>query len=432
MKSVVIVGGGYAGISCAIELQELGIDAIVVSGNVGASMISPANMLVLEENELKQKMLVAGHYQNDPYLLDKFVSNVASAINFLQKHGIKLKKSNLGLIPLEKQKTLGQLVRWFSRKGVIVDGEVIGIKNGQVVIKQASRIITLQPTTLVLAHGGFGNLYLHSTYQEPDQNLTAYFHKIGAKCDGLRYNMFHPFFIIDKNLPNALISGTILQKMKFVDEQGGEFLPPKIIKALETDQYHHIFPQMCAAFYNQTKKSKIYAVLHMTDEELEEYVQNGDFGWVFKPLLNRKTRKFEITPAFHYSLGGLVVDHAYQTTIEGVVACGQAMGGLHGANRIGGLGVLEAIVFGREVAHTIKEERLSCDLSSLNIRFHSSTPQIKQQFWTLLGVVKQRPLLARRLQQLKEKEELNAYELLLKTGIEESLAHDSVGLHIIR
>ena len=55
----------------------------------------------------------------------------------------------------------------------------------------------------------------------------------------------------------------------------------------------------------------------------------------------------ELAPAPHTALGGVRVDAQGHSTVQGLFACGEVMGGLHGANRIGGNAGLETLVFGR-------------------------------------------------------------------------------------
>jgi succinate dehydrogenase/fumarate reductase flavoprotein subunit len=54
----------------------------------------------------------------------------------------------------------------------------------------------------------------------------------------------------------------------------------------------------------------------------------------------------EVGPTAHFMMGGVVVDPACRTTIEGLFAAGEDTGGVHGANRLGGNGVAESTVFG--------------------------------------------------------------------------------------
>ncbi len=54
----------------------------------------------------------------------------------------------------------------------------------------------------------------------------------------------------------------------------------------------------------------------------------------------------EVGPTTHFMMGGVVVDTACGTAIEGLFAAGEDTGGVHGANRLGGNGVAESTVFG--------------------------------------------------------------------------------------
>jgi len=54
----------------------------------------------------------------------------------------------------------------------------------------------------------------------------------------------------------------------------------------------------------------------------------------------------EVGPTTHFMMGGVVVDPACRTAVEGLFAAGEDTGGVHGANRLGGNGVAESTVFG--------------------------------------------------------------------------------------
>ena len=49
----------------------------------------------------------------------------------------------------------------------------------------------------------------------------------------------------------------------------------------------------------------------------------------------------------HAANGGIKIDKTAFTGVEGLYACGEATGGMHGADRIGGLSSANGIVFGR-------------------------------------------------------------------------------------
>jgi succinate dehydrogenase flavoprotein subunit len=55
----------------------------------------------------------------------------------------------------------------------------------------------------------------------------------------------------------------------------------------------------------------------------------------------------EVAPIAHYHMGGIVTDAGMQTTLPGLFAAGEAVGGANGANRLSGNAITEALVFGR-------------------------------------------------------------------------------------
>jgi succinate dehydrogenase / fumarate reductase flavoprotein subunit/fumarate reductase (CoM/CoB) subunit A len=65
----------------------------------------------------------------------------------------------------------------------------------------------------------------------------------------------------------------------------------------------------------------------------------------------------EVSPMAHFMLGGIVVDPAMQTGVEGLLACGEAIGGMHGANRLSGNAITEALVTGRIAGETAARDR---------------------------------------------------------------------------
>jgi len=73
----------------------------------------------------------------------------------------------------------------------------------------------------------------------------------------------------------------------------------------------------------------------------------------------------EVGPTTHFMMGGVVIDPACRTAIEGLFAAGEDTGGVHGANRLGGNGVAESTVFGGIAGDVMAEFVLSRPLPEL-------------------------------------------------------------------
>merc|ERR1712037_745658 len=60
-----------------------------------------------------------------------------------------------------------------------------------------------------------------------------------------------------------------------------------------------------------------------------------------------------VTPVIHYCMGGLKINPAAEClgkddkVIGGLYGTGEAAGGIHGSNRLGGNSLLDCVVFGR-------------------------------------------------------------------------------------
>ena len=65
--------------------------------------------------------------------------------------------------------------------------------------------------------------------------------------------------------------------------------------------------------------------------------------------------RVEVSPSSHYHMGGIKIDVNCHTSIDGLFAAGEDAGGVHGANRLGGNGVADSIVFGARAGDTMVE-----------------------------------------------------------------------------
>lgn len=85
-----------------------------------------------------------------------------------------------------------------------------------------------------------------------------------------------------------------------------------------------------------------------------QHVPEADLRAAFGPVVDRLaangidlTRQpVEVAPIAHYHMGGVRVSADMETRVPGLYACGEAVGGAGGANRLSGNAITEAFVFG--------------------------------------------------------------------------------------
>jgi len=97
-------------------------------------------------------------------------------------------------------------------------------------------------------------------------------------------------------------------------------------------------------------QNKVYLDLsHLDPQELN--LKLGGILDIYEKFVGQDPKRvpMEIFPAVHYSMGGLWVDYNQMTSIPGLFAAGECEYQYHGANRLGGNGMLSAI-FGGQVA----------------------------------------------------------------------------------
>jgi L-aspartate oxidase len=105
-----------------------------------------------------------------------------------------------------------------------------------------------------------------------------------------------------------------------------------------------------------------------------------------------------VSPAAHYTIGGVVTDLFGRTDIPGLYAAGEsAATGVHGANRLASNSLLECLVFGRRAAlAALDEPALPAGLSPDRARLALPTgtqqrvvsDELREQVWRQAGVIR--------------------------------------------
>ena len=89
---------------------------------------------------------------------------------------------------------------------------------------------------------------------------------------------------------------------------------------------------------------------YLSFQHVPEDVLRKNFGPVIDKLaangIDLTKQNIEVAPIAHYHMGGVRVDTQMRTGVDGLFACGEAIGGSNGANRLSGNAITEAFVFG--------------------------------------------------------------------------------------
>jgi fumarate reductase (CoM/CoB) subunit A len=148
----------------------------------------------------------------------------------------------------------------------------------------------------------------------------------------------------------------------------------------------------------------------------------------------RFLRRFQVMPSALYTTGGIRIDSMGHTTLPGLYAAGEAAGGVHGANRLGGSSMPDIQVFGRRAGLAAAQDALelvdrpapdtrpsrerAAALDSLLQRFEGIRPpalkrRVQDLMWHKVGLVRNGPGLSDALRAFSEFRE----QLLPRLGV---------------
>jgi L-aspartate oxidase len=229
---------------------------------------------------------------------------------------------------------------------VLRDGAIAGV-----LTRSAYGPALIRASRVVIATGGVGGLYLHSTNPAGaiGQGLMLAM-RAGAALADLEFVQFHPT-ALDVGLdPMPLVSeavrgegATLIDETgcRFMAGQGREELEPRDVVSravwARMQQGHRVFldARACLGEKFAARFPSIYATCLAAG-------------------IDPATQPIPIRPAAHYHMGGIVVDAACRSTVPGLWAAGEAARtGVHGANRLASNSLLEAAVTGRLAAEDI-------------------------------------------------------------------------------
>ncbi len=221
----------------------------------------------------------------------------------------------------------------------------------------------------VLATGGLGQIFLHSTNQPGSVGHgVAMAYRVGARLIDLEYVQFHPTVFFKKNAPRFLVTEALRgEGGVIVNARGERFmdklhprgsLAPRDIVARAIHQELATTGEACA-FLDLSAMKPDFIRSHFPTV-VARCAENG---------VDVTREPIPIVPAAHFSCGGVHTDLNGRTNVRHLNAVGETgCTGLHGANRLASTSLLECLVSAKFTARADGEE-ISRD------KFHLPAPR---------------------------------------------------------
>ncbi len=409
---VLIIGGGGAGTSAAIEADNQGAKVMIVTklrmGDANTMMAEGGIQAADKPNDSPAQHFLdaygGGHFAAQKDLLAKLVTEAPEAIRWLGELGVEFDKAPDGTMVTthgggtsrkrmhaakdysgaEIMRTLRDevlnrgipVVDFTAAIELLKDGN--GCCAGAVLQNmETGELLVARAKTVILATGGAGRMHYQGF---PTSN------HYGATADGL---------VLGYRLGARLLYADTLQY-----HPTGAAFPAQIYGALVTEKVRSVGAMLVNAngevFMNPLETRDVSAasiIRECSDRGNGIKTPDGQAVWLDTPMIELKhgegtiekripamlrmflkhgidMRKEPILvyPTLHYQNGGLHITTDGQTDVENLFAAGEVVGGIHGRNRLMGNSLLDIIVFGRnagvhaaEKAKTVTPDKLSVD-----------------------------------------------------------------------
>ncbi len=408
---VLIIGGGGAGASAAIEADKAGAKAMIVTklriGDANTMMAEGGIQAADKPNDSPAIHYLdafgGGHFAAKPELLYKLVNEAPEAIQWLNDLGVEFDKAPDGTMitthgggtsrkrmHAAKDYSGAEIMRTLRdevlNRGIpVVDFtsaiELILDKNGNaagavLMNMETQEILIARAKTVIIATGGAGRLHYQGFPTSNHYGATAdgliLAYRAGAKLlypDTLQY---HP---TGAAYPEQIFGALVTEKVrslgaKLINADGEVFMHP-----LETRDV-----SAASIIRECSDRGKGVATPEGVGVWLDTPMieLKGGEGTIEKriPAMMRMFGKYDIDirkepilvyPTLHYQNGGIDIASNGQSNVENLFVAGEAVGGIHGRNRLMGNSLLDVIVFGRNAGRNAAEKSKDVQVSELTL-----------------------------------------------------------------
>ncbi|MCL1939469.1 MAG: L-aspartate oxidase [Desulfovibrionaceae bacterium] len=219
--------------------------------------------------------------------------------------------------------------------------------------ERTGQVGTMLADVTVLATGGAGQVYLHTTNAATATGSgIAMASRAFVRLMNMEFMQFHPTTLFHLEPRRFLITEALRGEGARLFNAKGEYFMQK------RDPRGDLAPRdiVARAIVDELLTSGepcVFLDLSGVKQDLEER-----FPTVLQSCLERgidiRTEPIPVVPAAHYFCGGILVNRQGRTSLNRLYAVGEcSCTGVHGANRLASTSLLEAVVWGRAAAEDI-------------------------------------------------------------------------------
>jgi len=355
---ILVIGDGLAGSAAALEAARLGASVALVSAGHGSSDRAQGGIAAATLPEDSPRLhaldtLAAGAGLCDPDAVSMLTSAGPDTVRWLESLGVRFD----GGAAREAAHSVARVLHLGGdQSGSTLMGFMrSAIEHEPLIHRTRGRLqslvgdgacggavfsggLTVLAGATVLATGGYAGLFERTTNSRLSSGkgiLAAA--RAGARVADMEFVQFHPT-VFDGPHPFLITEALRGAGAYIVDAAGERFID----ELLPRDQVATALAMHLGQAY--------ISAMHLDPELLRRNFPNF--------MRNCRTVGIDplreavpITPAAHYTMGGVATDLDGRSSIEGLFAAGEcARTGVHGANRLASNSLLEAATFGRRAA----------------------------------------------------------------------------------
>lgn len=379
---ILIVGTGASGLFAALHVPEDRQVLMLTKDEVehSDSFLAQGGICVLRDDtdydSFMEDTLKAGHYENRVESVDIMIRSSRDVIRELVDYGVDFAKKDgefdytregchskprilfhEDITGEEITSKLLKAVRTRSNVTILEHVTMLDLVEkenrcyGVVASQEDGEDCFLEAEYTILATGGIGGLYKHSTnYPHLTGDALALALRHHIELEHIDYIQIHPTTLYSQKPGRRfLISESVRgEGAKLYGADGKRFANEVLPRDLLT-----------AEIRKQMEKDQTpYVWLDMT--VLGEEVIKGHFPHIYERCLEEgydvTKDRIPVVPAQHYFMGGIHVDKHSKTSMEHLYAVGEtSCNGVHGANRLASNSLLESLVFGARAARHLTE-----------------------------------------------------------------------------